>query len=160
MSASGKGPAVKLPPPSFFVLGLLAAWLLESRVHRLWPELPASTQAGFTALGLFLGGFGLTTIVIAMMTFRKARTAIYPNRDASRLVKTGPYRKTRNPMYTGMIMLYFAGTFAFQLAWAIILLPVVLHLVYRFVIAREERYLTAEFGDEYRAYMKETRRWL
>jgi protein-S-isoprenylcysteine O-methyltransferase Ste14 len=44
--------------------------------------------------------------------------------------------------------------------WALALLPVVLLAVDRLVIAREERYLEAKFGEEYRDYKRSVRRWL
>jgi protein-S-isoprenylcysteine O-methyltransferase Ste14 len=43
---------------------------------------------------------------------------------------------------------------------AALLLPVVLHLVDRGVIKREERYLEGKFGEEYRRYKGRVRRWI
>jgi len=40
------------------------------------------------------------------------------------------------------------------------LLPLVLIVIQRQVIAREERYLEAKFGGDYRRYKAEVRRWL
>ena len=45
-------------------------------------------------------------------------------------------------------------------AWPIALFPVVIALVRRRVIAREEAYLERKFGDEYRAYKARVRRWI
>ena len=47
-----------------------------------------------------------------------------------------------------------AATIAFAL------LPLVLIAIQTQVIAREERYLEAKFGDDYRRYKAEVRRWL
>jgi protein-S-isoprenylcysteine O-methyltransferase Ste14 len=44
--------------------------------------------------------------------------------------------------------------------WALICLAVVLVIVDRGVIAREERYLERKFGQEYRRYKTQTRRWI
>ncbi len=48
----------------------------------------------------------------------------------------------------------FDGPIAFAL------LPLVLVAIQTQVIAREERYLEAKFGDDYRRYKAEVRRWL
>jgi len=45
-------------------------------------------------------------------------------------------------------------------AWPLMLLPAVVLLVQRQVIAREEAYLEAKFGEEYRAYKARVRRWI
>lgn len=93
-------PGVRFPPPFLFVIGLLAGWVFD----RYWHALPLSRFAGSAlepfglaalALGVVLAGWG-------MITFRRAKTAIIPHHSASQLVTHGPYRFTRNPMYTGL----------------------------------------------------------
>ncbi len=79
---------------------------------------------------------------------------------SSALVTSGPYRFTRNPMYLGMASLYAGIALAFGLLWSLALLLVVLVVIDRGVIAREERYLERRFGDEYRLYKQQVRRWL
>jgi hypothetical protein len=44
--------------------------------------------------------------------------------------------------------------------WPLILLPLVIVIVRRVIIDREERYLTAKFGEEYLRYKARVRRWL
>jgi len=76
------------------------------------------------------------------------------------LVIWGPYRFTRNPMYVGMATLYVGGTLLLNDLWPLALLPVVITLVQRRVIAKEEAYLERTFGDVYRAYKARVRRWI
>jgi len=64
-------------------------------------------------------------------------------------------------MYVGMMTtLYLGGTLLLNDAWPFAFLPVVLALLQRCVIAREEAYLERKFGDEYRAYKARVRRWI
>ena len=63
-------------------------------------------------------------------------------------------------MYVGMAVLYAGIAVAAGILWALVFLPFVLLAVDRFVIAREERYLTAQFGDDYERYRAGVRRWL
>ncbi len=161
MSTNGPAhPGVKFPPPFLFVGALGIAWLFESRLARFrFVTGGASTSALDTAGGVLMGA-GVILILWGMLTFVRARTAILPIRPASRIVDTGPYRLTRNPMYTGMSLVYLGAMLLLNWGWALVLFPVVLILLYRLVISREEAYLTAAFGEEYLAYCRKVRRWI
>jgi protein-S-isoprenylcysteine O-methyltransferase Ste14 len=149
---------VRFPPPFLFVIGLLVGWMLD----RYWYQLPLSRFGGtaveilgwiLVALGVILAGWG-------MVTFRRAKTAIRPDRSASQLVIHGPYRFTRNPMYTGLTVEYLGVAALLDSGWSIIVLPIVLLVLVRTVISREERYLNGAFGADYGAYRARVRRWI
>ena len=59
-----------------------------------------------------------------------------------------------------MALLYTGLAFLAQTAWPFLLLPIVLVVVQRGVIEREERYLERKFGNEYLSYKSRVRRWL
>jgi protein-S-isoprenylcysteine O-methyltransferase Ste14 len=155
----GRGPGVRIPPPAIFVAGFLVGWLLDTWVYHLWPTTgrSASNVVDFIGGGVFGGGIALA--LSGAMTFRRAGTSVLPDRDASTLVRTGPYRATRNPIYMGMALAYVGLAILVGAGWPILILPLVIMAVQRLVIEREERYLTEAFGDEYRAYQKEVGRW-
>ena len=111
-------------------------------------------------LGILLVLVGAATTLSAVGFFRRARTSLVPIRPSTTLVSTGPYRFTRNPMYLGLAVVYVGIACWLGTLWPLLLLPVVLVLVGSLVIAREERYLEAKFGEEYRAYRARVRRWL
>ena len=69
-------------------------------------------------LGIAIGGWG-------MLTFARAHTAIAPIRPASQLVQHGPYRFTRNPMYSGLTVEYLGVAGLFNSRVAALMLPVV-----------------------------------
>jgi protein-S-isoprenylcysteine O-methyltransferase Ste14 len=95
-----------------------------------------------------------------MRTIEKEGTPIRTDRPVPRLVTDGPFRYTRNPGYLGLAMLY-AGIAALRNAlWAILFLPLVVYVIQRQVIGREERYLERTFGEEYLAYKTRVRRWV
>ncbi len=148
---------VHVPPPLFFAIGFLIGWLLN-RVHAL-PVLPPSTAAR-EPVGLALVGAGLVFMLWALATFLAARTTVIPNRPASRLVTTGPYRFSRNPMYTGFTVVYIGLTLILNSAWPLLVLPLVIMALLSRVIEREERYLNGAFGEDYAAYTRRVRRWL
>ena|SRR5690242_5339325 len=148
---------VRFPPPFVYVLGIAAAWLL----HR-WMALPITAGPSRTrnvVAALFVLVY-LALFLAALTAFRRARTTLVPNRPATAFVTSGPYAFTRNPMYVSLVALYVAAALWLNSWWALVLLPVVVIVIDRTVIAREERYLGSAFPAEYSAYRSRVRRWL
>ena len=155
--AAPRSPGVHVPPPLIYAAGIGAGWLL----HR-WRPLPI-TDGPSTArmlLALLCGLLYLVIFVGAFTAFRRAHTTLIPNRPATALVTVGPYRVSRNPMYVSMVALYLGLTLLLDSWWPLLLLPIVVVIVDRAVIAREERYLGAAFPGEYGAYRARVRRWV
>ena len=153
-------PGVKVPPPLLFLSGLGLAWLLESYVSRIRLAGEGATPRALEGVGLALVIAGLSLVMWGMITFARARTAIIPMFPASTIVDKGPYRFTRNPMYTGMATAYIGGAFLLNSVWALLLLPFVMLAIFHLVIRREERYLMSAFPEEYGSYCQRVRRWL
>lgn len=151
-------PGVRIPPPFFFVVPLLAGLWLE----RLMPVglVPASWEPTLTIVGASLAAAALLFGAWAIVTFVRARTHVIPVRPATTLVTWGPFRFSRNPMYVQFVVLYVGASLWAGALWPFLFLPLVLLAVRRLVIAREEAYLERRFGDEYRAYCAATPRWL
>lgn len=81
-------------------------------------------------------------------------------REDHALVKAGPYRWVRHPMYTTVVIMFFA-IFLMTANWFIGLGGLLMVLIV--VIARtprEEAMLLKAFGDEYQTYMQQTPRYL
>ena len=151
-------PGVRFPPPLLFVVAFLVGWLTH-RTHPL-PLFAAAARPVVVLLGwlcIVLWG-GLSGWALA--TFHRARTAIIPNRPATRLVMHGPYRLSRNPMYLALTLLYVGVALLLNSVWPLMLLPLILVILHVAVIRREERYLAAAFGAAYDGYRRWVRRWL
>jgi protein-S-isoprenylcysteine O-methyltransferase Ste14 len=63
-------------------------------------------------------------------------------------------------MYVGWVAVYLGATLLTSALWPLLLLPAVVFVMGRRVIALEEAYLERTFGDQYRAYKARVRRWL
>src|SRR5712691_10398411 len=146
---------VILPPPLIYVVFLLIGVGLQRYVPL--PRLPIGS-------GRFLGAvLALSAFVLTASSVRRfwaSGTSVIPVRPTTALVIQGPYRFTRNPMYLGMLLLYVGIACWFGLVWPLLLSPVLVWVIGRWVIAREERYLERKFGHEYRLYRARVRRWL
>ena len=133
-------------------------FLLDRYIIALRISGAAARELALAGVVLMIAGAGLA--IWGVLTFRRAHTTIMPFRAASTMVRAGPYRFTRNPMYVGMTLGYVGLSLVFNSIWPLLILPLVLVAMVRLVITREEAYLEAVFGDEYRAFRRDVRRWL
>ena len=91
---------------------------------------------------------------------RNADAPVRTDRPVPRLTTEGPFRYTRNPGYLCLAMIYPGIAVLRNWLWTFLLLPLVLLVIQREVIGREERYLERTFGEEYLNYKRRVRRWL
>lgn len=154
----GETAGVVAPPPLIFLAGL-ALGLGADRVFDL-PTLPERSASGGLWLGLAFGGFGLALIAWAGSRFLRAGTPLPPHRPTSALVTTGPYARSRNPIYLGLAFVYLGVVCATASLGILIFFPAVVLVMEFGVIRREERYLERRFGSDYRDYKQRVRRWL
>jgi protein-S-isoprenylcysteine O-methyltransferase Ste14 len=148
---------VLAPPPVLYATGLVIGLVL----HTLHPiHIASSSGSVVRGAGFVLMALGLLLSASVMRVFGAAGTPVPPYRPTARLVFSGPYRYSRNPDYLGQALLYVGIALVANSWWPLFILPVVLFVVQRFVIEREERYLEAKFGEEYREYKARVRRWL
>lgn len=144
---------VPAPPPLIFLVAIAAGWGLQ----RLYP-VPLPAAAGPT--GQLLVGLGFLLILLAVLRFRRGGTPPSPYKPTAALVESGPYRYSRNPIYLGFALLHLGIGLCLANAWILAMLPPALLIVHHTVIAPEERYLEARFGEDYRQYCRRVRRWI
>lgn len=160
MDESSSAPArdisgVIAPPPLIFLAGLAAGFGLEA----LLPGTSLPDALAWIAGGVLLLA-GVALLVSFERAFHRKRTAANPWRPTTAIATDGPYRLTRNPAYLGMALVYLGIALLSQALWVLLPLPLVLAIVDRGVIAREERYLERKFGQEYLDYRGRVRRWV
>lgn len=147
----------KIPPPIAAAIVAAGMWFIS----RISPVLSIDSGFRFAISGAF-AGFGLCVSTMGMIAFRRARTTINPVKleEASSIVSSGIYARTRNPMYVGLTSWLLAWTV--YLASPVALLGPVVFVLFttRFQIIPEERILTAKFGRVYTDYQQTVRRWL
>lgn len=120
-----------------------------------WNHMPANAR--FT--GFCIGMLGDIIFLASVLCMKDSWRAGIPDKDRTKLVTTGIYRYSRNPaflgfdfMYVGLLLMYFNLSMLVVSAFAIIML----HLQ----ILQEERYLTENYGESYKAYRKHVFRYL
>jgi protein-S-isoprenylcysteine O-methyltransferase Ste14 len=78
---------------------------------------------------------------------------------STKVLDSGSYAFSRNPMYVAWTLIYFGVAFLVDTAWPFVLLPAVFLLTHLTVL-REERDLERRFGAAYRDYRGRVRRYL
>ena len=148
---------LKIPPALFFILvGGLMCWLNASGLSIHLP-LPF-TYVVFAVCFVLSGVFGVSGIY----EFKKHKTSVHPVElhRAVKVVDSGIFSISRNPMYVALLLLLVGYAYYLQDLLSIALCPLFVLYMNRFQILPEERHLQEKFGEEYLNYKKRVRRWL
>ncbi len=148
-------PGVIAFPPLVWLMGAA----LSALSHYLFP-IPMMSRAVAFRIGVALAIAAPALAIWAARTMRKAGTNVNPGKPALTIVRGGPFRITRNPMYLALCLLQLAVGFLLN-GWLALLFVIPLALLLHYgVILREERYLEAKFGEPYLALKRDVRRWI
>jgi protein-S-isoprenylcysteine O-methyltransferase Ste14 len=155
MANDQDNPGIKVPPPLIYLLPVLLGLLLDRRAHV--PLLPSRVRR---TIGWPLIGGGVLLARWFRQTMRDADAPVRTDRPVPRLTTEGPFRYSRNPAYLALALIYAGIAVLRNSLWAILLLPLVVYVIQREVIGREERYLERTFAEEYLDYKARVRPWL
>src|SRR3954468_22233288 len=144
----------------------------------MWPPVAVG---GPLALGLLMSGlvgdpltasratavFGWVLVVAfagwngwALVTIARHRTALLPGAATTTVIDRGPFARSRNPLYVGLLVGSAGLALVVGSGWALVALPVEWALLRWGAVVPEERYLTTKFGAAYTHYADRVRRWL
>lgn len=143
-------------PPVWLAVAIAAAWWVG--VSDPWALSFGSPWVDLLA-GLLIGG-GIVLMLLAVIEMRKQRTTIIPHRDADHLVQSGIFKRSRNPIYLGDVLVLLGLILRFDAPLALPLLPVFVWWLERHFILPEEDRLRRKFRVEFARYCEKTRRWL
>jgi protein-S-isoprenylcysteine O-methyltransferase Ste14 len=139
------------------VAGLIPFWILGTKAN-----IPVVQSWRFyQSSGTLLFVIGLAVMLNCILSFAvKGRGTLSPADPTKRLVITGLYRFSRNPMYIGVMMILIGEAIFFQSVNLWIYLVVVCIGFNMFILLHEEPRLRRDFGEEYNRYCQKTRRWI
>lgn len=126
---------------------------------------PVSLFAGiwrviFAVAGAILAITGIWLVVLARREFAHFAQPTDPGQPTSKIIKTGVFAISRNPLYLGGILVLLGIALSFHLLWSMLALLLSIVLCHYVLILPEERYLITKFGEEYKDYMASVPRWL
>ncbi|NUQ25339.1 MAG: isoprenylcysteine carboxylmethyltransferase family protein [Saprospiraceae bacterium] len=113
------------------------------------------------AVAIALGLAGLILMLDCIRRFAtEGKGTLSPADPTKQLVVTGLYRRTRNPMYLGVMGILAGEALFWNNKWLWLYAGIVFLLFHCFIIFREEPRLLRDFGAAYGEYQKNVRRWL
>jgi protein-S-isoprenylcysteine O-methyltransferase Ste14 len=101
-------------------------------------------------------------VLLFLFSIRQFRAAGTPVRGTERtitIVRTGPYRFSRNPIYLSFILFVLGLSVWLNDFWLLVTLVPAVGFIAGIVVPREERYLERNFSDRYSSYKANVRRW-
>ena len=137
---------------------LLAAIALGVVLNLIWPFrfIPSAlVMAGpvivFAAVLLF---------ALSLREFRAHGTSVRGTERTTTIVRTGPYRFSRNPIYVAFVLFLLGLALWLNNLWLLMALAAFASFISIMIIPREERFLERNFHIPYSEYKAAVRRWL
>ncbi len=143
-------------PPVWLLGTAVLAWL-QAR----YLSLGLSLDGWFTDLasGLLIGA-GVILIILAIAEFRRFKTPVMPHQTPTSMVQTGIFKRSRNPIYLGDVLILAGLILRFDAVISLILLPIFVWVLERRFILPEEDRLRRTFRADFARYERQTRRWI
>jgi protein-S-isoprenylcysteine O-methyltransferase Ste14 len=114
----------------------------------------------FIPVGIVFIIIGIGLVILARREFAHFRQPTDPGRPTTKVIKSGLFAISRNPLYLGGVLVLLGIALALNMLWVLIMLFLSIILCHYILIIPEEQYLEAKFGDEYNEYADSVRRWL
>tara|TARA_Y100000996_G_scaffold405996_1_gene381831 strand:+ start:216 stop:659 length:444 start_codon:yes stop_codon:yes gene_type:complete len=146
---------IKIPPPILVLILITSNYFSQNQLETMYLPYKLSISILILLVGTLI-------LINPVFKFIKSKTTVNPVKftKVSKLVTTGIFMYSRNPMYLGMIFVIIS-TSIFYLNYYSILTPFIFYFwINRFQIKREEIFLAKKFGKEYLSYKSKTRRWI
>lgn len=145
-----------IPPP---FQGVIAA-LLMLAIARFIPALNTPFE-GHVSVAVVIGAIGLAIEFVALFMFLFAKTTVSPlsPQKTKKLVVSGLYKYSRNPMYLGLTLLLIAWAVWLSNPLATLVLLGFVWWITKFQIEPEEEVLREKFGKDYEDYQSRVGRW-
>lgn len=143
--------------PPVWLLGFAALSWIQATHYPMGLDF-GGAWADFAA-GLLVGA-GLVLTMLAVVEFRRHKTTIHPHGDTERLITSGIFRRSRNPIYLADALILTGLILWWDAVLALPLVPIFVWLLEkRFILAEEDR-LRRKFRADFARYCQKTRRWL
>jgi protein-S-isoprenylcysteine O-methyltransferase Ste14 len=110
------------------------------------------------ASGVLIGG-GIVLAVLAVVEFRRHQTTVMPHQTPSSMVQSGIFKRSRNPIYLGDVLILTGLILRFDAVLSLVLVPIFVWILERRFIEPEEDRLRRKFRADFARYAQKTRRW-
>ena len=150
-----QGPLVKGNPLRLAVYMLVLSYLIGEFIFPKYPLLYFFNLMGILGLVMslffFFSGFNI---------FKSYDENPVPTSQTRKLIKTGIFAYTRNPIYIAFILFHFSMFLTFENVMYFLTSIGLAIWIHNYVIKAEEKYLIKEFSEEYQRYINSVKRWI
>ena len=145
----------KFPPP----LVALTFGFLINYTKNIFPKIEIGWGDVFGSIIII---FGIIIILSAIVLFKKYKTTITPLKPskATKLIVSGVYKFSRNPMYLGLLLVLSGISTILNPIGGLFLIPLFILYLNLFQIIPEENAMINLFKDEFLEYKENVRRWI
>ena len=146
---------IKIPPPLLVLILVISNYFSSKKIDLIL--LPNQNLISFIILLI-----GVLILINPILKFRKSKTTIDPIKfkKVNKLITSGIYKYSRNPMYLGLLMIVISTSIFYLNIFSMITPILFYYWINSFQIKREEIFLSEKFGIEYLFYKTKTRRWI
>ena len=146
---------LKIPPPLLVLILVVSSFFSSKKINIIL--IPNQNIVSIIILLV-----GLLILIIPVSNFIKYKTTIDPIKfkKVNKLITSGIYKYSRNPMYLGLLMIVISSSILYLNIYSLTTPFLFYWWINRFQIKREEIFLTEKFGKEYLSYKTKTRRWI
>lgn len=145
----------RLYPPHYLLLSILSIVGIDSLL-----QVPFVSSTIALVGGLLFLLSGIVLAASAVRLFSKAKTGIVPFSESTKLVVSGAYRFTRNPMYLGMFFCLIGVTLLVNNVLGLLVLLLFFFIIRQKFVLKEEVQMQETFGDDYAQFKARIRRWI
>lgn len=145
----------RLYPPHYLLLSILSIVGIDSLL-----QVPFVSSTIALVGGLLFLLSGIVLAASAARLFSKAKTGIVPFSESTKLVVSGAYRFTRNPMYLGMFFCLIGVTLLVNNVLGLLVLLLFFFIIRQKFVLKEEVQMQETFGDDYAQFKTRIRRWI
>jgi protein-S-isoprenylcysteine O-methyltransferase Ste14 len=138
-----------------FRVGIILIVLLLLRLGVLKGQRSAATDPLLWGIGLAAFVLGLALAVWARVYLAGNWGMPMTQKADPELVTTGPYRRVRHPIYSGIILAMIGTAIAVSLYWLVAVVVIGAYFIYSAVM--EERYMTERLPDSYPGYQRSSK---
>ena len=148
---------IKIPPLILLLITGAIMWLVAHSDFAYPIPVPYPL-----ALSVASAAFGFLIALRAMRQFKAAETTVNPlaPESATSLVNSGVYRRSRNPMYAGLLFILAGWALWLGSLTSVVVIALFVLAITELQIKPEEKALRELFGEDYEQYCRQVRRWV
>ena len=149
------GPNVKGNPLRIAVGVLVVSYIVGEFLIPKYPTIYFIKLIGIlgliVSLGIFFSGFNI---------FKTYDENPVPTSSTNKIIKTGIFAYTRNPIYLSFVIFLLSMFFVFENVMYFLSAVAMAVWLHNYVIKEEEKFLIDKFPDEFDRYMATVKRWI